>query len=150
MSYSATIARVDPKREIASREWVEFARRHPELILETTDVPAATARHRDGPRNLRIFWNDGCICCGAPTPAMIRIMFECAEVLGAAVLGPRGCRYSSLDDWEKKTREAREQGLQVRKSARLYQKQRRWLLAAKVLGGAAAGCLIYWLVQGGC
>lgn len=148
MSYSATIARVSPEREIASQEWVQFARRHPELILENADVPAATARLTDGPRNLRIFWSNGCICCGAPTPAMIRVMFECAAELGAAVLGPGGYRYTSLDDWEKKTREARNDSVQIRTSGRRYQKRERRLLAAKLLGAAVAGGLTYWLFQG--
>jgi hypothetical protein len=149
MSYSATVTRVDPARAIASDEWVQFARRHPQLILETTDVPAATARHTDGPKNLRIFWSNGCISCGAPTPAIIRIMFECAAELKATVLGPRGHRYTSVDDWEKKTREARKRSAEIRKSSQIYQKRERWLLAAKLLGGVVAGGLIYWALRGG-
>jgi hypothetical protein len=149
MSYSATVARVDPAREITSDEWVQFARRHPQLILEATDVPAATARHTDGPKNLRIFWSNGCISCGAPTPAIIRIVFEFAAELKAAVLSPRGHRYTSVDDWEKKTREARKRSADIHKSSQIYQKRERWLLAAKLLGGVVAGCLIYWALRGG-
>ena len=144
MAHNASIVRIAPDPGIESAEWIKFAKNHARLVLETTDVPAATAVHVDGPRNLRLFWSDGRICCGAPTRQLIEIMFECAEKLGGVVVGPRNYQYASIEDWEVKTRKSRaikqakiEAGIAIQKT--------RMSMFVKLFVGVIAGILIFWL-----
>ena len=145
MSHGATIARVKPSRRIAKEEWVQFAQRHPRLTLESASSPAATALHVDGPKNLRIFWSEGQICCGAPTPQIIDIMFECARELKSVIIGPKGHIYTSIEDWQARTRDSRELMAALKTSSKVAMRRRRLMLLAKLLIGVLISFLIFWL-----
>ncbi len=145
MSHGATVARVKPDSRIAREEWVQFAQRHPRLTLESAASPAATALHVDGPKNLRLFWSEGRICCGAPTPQIIEIMFECAQELEAVIIGPKGHKYTSFEDWQARTRDSRERMEALRTSSRVAMHRRRLMLLAKLLIGVLVGFIIFWL-----
>ena len=150
MAHNASIVRIAPDRRIESAEWIQFAKHHPRLILEGIKagnlVPAATAVHVDGPKNLRMFWCDGSICCGAPTRKHIEIMFECAEKLGGVVVGPSNHRYTSIEDWEVRTRKSRAlRESMVEASSATHRK--RLSMLAKFLMGVIIVILFIWFVR---
>ena len=146
MNWPATIVRINLDREISKSEWIAFAQGHPELSLESTDC-AAAAIHIKGPSNLRIFWSKGSINCGAPTPEIIKIMFQCADRLDAVILGPRNHRYVSLEDWENRTRNARKRRAALINTNKQISKTFRALLGLKILGVIVIGFLLYWILQ---
>jgi hypothetical protein len=147
MAHAASIVRISPGCRIESSEWVQFAKSHPCLVLETIEVPAATAVHIDGPRNLRIFWSDGRICCGAPTRQLIEIMFECAERLGGVVIGPRHHQYTSIEDWEARTLDSRERESRSKDASRRAHQRKRISVLAILLIALFLGVLIRWLIN---
>ena len=146
MNWPATIARVNPDCEITRSEWVEFAQIHPKLLLGSTDF-AATAIHVAGPRKLLIFWSNGSISCGAPTPEIIEVMFQCASQLNAVILGSRGHKYTSFEDWKKRTRKARQRSDELVKASSRLQTKGHIFLAAKLFAGILLGCLFYWILH---
>jgi hypothetical protein len=141
MSWPATITRINPDREISKDEWIQFAQTHPRLLLQLTEF-SAPVLHLSGPKNLYIFWSNGCINCGAPTPEIIEIMFQCADELGAVVIGPRGHKYTSLDDWEKRTRAARVESVENEKRIKQQKHKERLLLTAIVCVGLLLGFIL--------
>lgn len=145
MSYHVYIAR-DGWRDtpIDKDVFLSAARAHgglDVLPVQHRKIPDLFNVHLRGRPRQFLRYMDGVIMAQAPEETLIRVMFELAGDLGAQVYSERAVAYTSVADWQKRTRDyharREETSMEIAKKRLI----RKLMILCAVLAGLLIGAL---------
>ena len=152
MSHHVYVARPGfESSPIGADEWLAAASACPLLEVVTTTNRKGKVHHsvRLASDLNRPIWllPTGVVDAQAPTTEVVAALFSIVPSLGAAVYSDKGKAYTSVQDWEEKTRSYRAQLVVARAEALKVTRMERLHLLAKLAAAAACGVALSWLLR---